>query len=191
MVATGAAMLALVGGWTLAVSTTTVGPSQNSNITVTAPNGFTTATVASTQVLVVTPAVAAYTNAGTQSVATAALSGSTLALAVCASGPCYENHLSVNGYPVTSGDYALQVVLAVTQPATGGTDTGFDLQVEVSINSNTLVFGDGYFATAVSSASSAQVVNVLVFVDLGTTTSPTLSSVSIQFNSCLTDVSCP
>src|SRR5580658_8750053 len=101
---TAAAMVALLGGWTLAVSTTSSGPAQNTNITVTTPGGFTTASIVSSHAVAVSPAIAAYTNAGTQSATTAGLAGTPLAIGVCAVGPCYENHLAVNGAPVTAGD---------------------------------------------------------------------------------------
>jgi hypothetical protein len=188
---TAAAMIAMLGGWTLAVSTTSTGPTQNTNITVTSPGGFTTASVVSTHAVVVSPAIAAYTNAGTQSATTAGLAGTPLALAVCASGPCFENHLAVNGPAVTAGDYALQIEVAVIQPASSGASAGLDFQVESIINGGTLVFSDSYLATGVSSAGTAQTVNVYIFMDLGTQTAPAVNSISIQFNSCLTATACP
>src|SRR5580658_5419637 len=143
---TAAAMVALLGGWTLAVSTTSTGPTQNTNITVTTPGGFATASVVSSHAVVVSPAIAAYTTAGTQSSTTAGLAGTPLALGVCATGPCYENHLAVNGPAATAGDYALQIEITVTQPASTGASSGFDFQVEATINTATLVFSDSYFA---------------------------------------------
>lgn len=190
-IATAAAMVALLGGWALAVSTTSTGPAQSSNITVTTPNGFTTASVGSTQVILLSSTVAAYPAAGTQAATTAALSGSTLTLTACATGPCTQNLVAVDGNTVTAGDYALQMVVDVTQPATGGTAAGFDVQAEVTINGGTLEFGNAYLSTGVSTAVTSQTVDVLLFVDLGTTTAPTLSSASIQFNSCLSASSCP
>src|ERR1700720_2481751 len=91
-VATIASMVAMVGGWALAVSTTSTGPSQNTNVTVTAPGGFTTASLTSTQAVAVSGAIAAYSSAGTQALGTSGLSGTTVVLAVCAVGPCTENH---------------------------------------------------------------------------------------------------
>ena len=188
---TAAAMFALLGGWALAVSTTSVGPSQSTNITVTTPSGFTTAAVLSSSAIAVSPAVAAYSDAGTQSAATAALAGTPLALTACASGPCAQDLLAVNGNPVTSGDYALQLEVAVTQPASSGASAGFDFQVEATINGATLVFGSGYLATGVSSASSAQTVDVYFFLDLGVTSAPTVNAISVQFNNCQTASACP
>jgi hypothetical protein len=184
-------MVALLGGWTLAISTTSTGPTQNTNITVTTPGGFTTASVLSSHVVAVSPAIAAYSNAGTQSATTAGLAGSTLALGVCATGPCFEDHLAVNGPAATAGDYAMQIQVSVVQPASTGAAAGFDFQTEVDINSGTLVFSDAYFATGLSSAGTAQTVDVYVFMDLGTSTAPTVNSISVQFNSCLTATACP
>jgi hypothetical protein len=189
--ATVAAMIAMVGGWALAVSTTNTGPAEGTNVTVTAPGGFTTASVLSTQVVAVSSLIAAYTSAGTQNPSTSGASGTTLVLATCASGPCTENHQTVNGNALVAGDYAQQVLVQVTQPATGGAASGFDFQVEESINSGTLVFGYAYFSTGVSSAGSAQMINVYVFFDLGTSTAPTVGSISVSFNNCQTASTCP
>jgi hypothetical protein len=188
---TAAAMVALLGGWTLAVSTTSTGPAENTNITVSTPGGFTTASVLSSHVVAVSPAIAGYTAAGTQSPTTSGLSGTPLALALCAAGPCYENHLTVNGPAAVAGDYAMQLEIAVVQPGSAGASSGFDFQVEATINTNTLVFADVYLATGVSSSVGAQTVNVYVFMDLGTATAPTVFATSIQFNSCLTATACP
>lgn len=189
--ATVAAMIAMVGGWALAVTTTTAGPAQNTNITTSAPAGFTVASVGSTQAVLVSSTIAAYTGAGTQTVGTAGLSGSTITIATCAAGPCVANYHAVNGNAVTTGDYAEQIVLSVTQPATGGTASGFDAQLEVTINAVTLEFGNTYFSTGVSSAGTAQTVNVYVFVDLGVTSAPVVNTISIQLNACLSASNCP
>lgn len=193
-VATIVAMLAMVGGWALATTTTTVMSQPGSaNITTSQPTGFSTATVGSDQVVVVTSAIAAYSSAGTQSAGTVGLAGQTIALNACSAGTCTQSFLSVNGNAATAGDYAEQLVIAVTQPASTGTSTGFDIQIEVSINSNSLVFGDAYFATGVAGATSSQTVNVYLFIDLGVNgiNAPTISSISVQFNGCNSNTSCP
>ena len=190
-VATIVAMLAMVGGWALATTTTTVMSSPGSaNITTSQPTGFTTATVASDQVVVVTSAVAAYAGAGTQSAGTSGLAGQTTALTTCPSAPCYQSFSAVNGNALASGDYAEQLEISVTQPS--ATATGFDLQIEVNINSNTHVFGNAYFSTGTSGTTS-QTVTVYLFVDLGVSgiNAPTVSSISVQFNGCNSASSCP
>lgn len=185
-----AGLVALIGGWTLAVSSTTTGPSQSTNITVTAPSGFTAAQIQSSSAIAVSGAIAAYANAGTQSPTTAALAGTPTALASCATGPCYANYLAVNGATVTAGDYALQLEIQVSQPASTGSSAGFDLQVEATINSGALVFGSGYFATG-TATGTAQTVDVYLFLDLGVTTAPTISEISVQFNNCQSATACP
>ena len=192
-IATIVAMLAMVGGWALATTTTTSGPAQSSNITTSQPAGFSVATVGSSHLVVMTSTMAAYNSAGTQSAATGGLAGTPRVLAVCAAGPCNENHNAVNGNAATAGDYAEQLVLVVTQPATGGAASGFDVQVELSINIATLEFGDAYFSTGVSSAATTQTVNVYLFIDLGVggILAPLVNTISVQFNSCLTAASCP
>jgi len=103
--ATIVAMLAMVGGWVLAASTTTTLPSQTSNVTSGAPAGFTAASVQSTQVVAVSASIVAYANGGTQAAGTSALGGTTSVLAVCAAGPCTANYNSVNSNPSTAGNY--------------------------------------------------------------------------------------
>lgn len=186
-----AAMVAMVGGWALAASSVTSGPSQVTNVTTTTPTGFTTASLSSAQVVMVSSTIAGYLGAGTQSASTSALAGTTLVLGVCATGPCVENHNAVNGNAATAGNYAEQLVVAVTQPASTGSATGFDIQVELNINSNTLVFGYAYFSTGVSTAATSQTVDVYLFVDLGVTAAPLVNSISVQFNGCLSASACP
>ncbi|MGI0132175.1 MAG: hypothetical protein ACREDK_03645 [Thermoplasmata archaeon] len=189
-VATIVAMLAMVGGWALATTTITTGPAESTNITTSQPAGFSTATVASTQVVKVNNAIAAYTAAGTQSSDTSGLAGTTASLTPCAAA-CAENYITVNGNTITAGDYAQQIVFTVTQPVS--TATGFDIQVQVTMNTNVLVFGNAYFDTNFNSQSSTSTVTVYLFVDLGVggVSAPTISSISVQFNGCLSTTSCP
>ncbi|MCI4317073.1 MAG: hypothetical protein L3J96_00910 [Thermoplasmata archaeon] len=192
-VATIVAMLAMVGGWALATTTTTAGPAENSNITTSQPAGFTVATVGSSQVVTLSGTMATYSSAGTQAAGTGGLAGTPHALAVCAAGPCTENHDAVNGNAATAGDYAEQLVISVIQPATGGVASGFDVQVEITMNVNVLEFGVGYFSSGVSSAVTAQTVEVYLFIDLGLggILAPVINTISVQFNSCLTTAACP
>ena len=193
-VATIVAMLAMVGGWALATTTSTSGPAQDTNITTSQPAGFSTATVTSSQIVTVTNAIVAYSGAGTQAPGTAGLAGTPTALGICNPGPCTQNFNSVNnGNTVTAGDYSEQLEISVTQPATGGADSAFDMQVKITLHTGSLVFGNAYIETAVSTAGSAVTVNVYVFVDLGVNgiSAPQIDSISVQFNGCLSATSCP
>jgi hypothetical protein len=188
---TGLAVLALVGGYVLAASTTTSGPAQNTNVTSSSPNGFSTATVASAALIVESSTTVAYTALGSQSASTGGLAGSTTALAACASGPCIVNNRPASqSFTATAGDYAEQVVIAVTQPTSSA--TGFDMQLTVAGSfSGSPAVAEVYVSTGTTTAGSAQTVDVYMFVDLGTSTAPTVSSVSVVFNSCSSATTCP
>ena len=191
-VATIVAMLAMVGGWALATTTTSSGPAQDTNITTSQPAGFSVATVTSSQTVVVSSTIAAYSTAGTQDAQTAGLAGTTVALTACGGAGCQQNFNTVNGVTVTAADYAEQLEISVAQPSSTGAATGFDLQIDILTNTGH-VFGNAYISTG-TATSTAQTVAVYLFVDLGVnsvTSPPTITSISVQFNSCLSATSCP
>jgi len=190
---TAALMLAMIGGYALAATTvTTLAPGQSSNVTSTpTPGGFTTVgTITSEQLVVLTAAMTGSATAGTQ-VGTLGLDGTPTALAVCAAAPCaVQGFKMANPATETTGDYGEQIVVSVTQPATGGASTGFDFSITVVASTGTVV-GQGYLATGVSTAATAQTVPVFLFVDLTTTTAPVINSLSVVFNQCASATSCP
>jgi hypothetical protein len=201
-VATVITLLALAGGWTLAAGTTqTVGPTQNSSITVTAPNAFTIAAVQSTQLLSVsTPLITGLDGpAGTQAGGGGHGLNSTETLNVvlnsCAGTFCEENFSSVDASSVlTLGDSALQVMLTVNQPAT--TPLGFDVQVEVvfaTTGPTTYAFGTGYFDSNAVTGVHATFFAVALYVDLGVsaTLMPSVSDIVVTMNNCQTATTCP
>ncbi len=195
-------LLALAGGWTLAAGTTqTVGPSQSSSITVTAPSGFTTAVVQSTQLLTVASNLITGLDgtAGTQAGGTGhgLNSTSTLnaVLTSCAGSFCEENFSAVDASSaLTIGDSALQVMLTVTQPL--ATAVGFDVQVEIIYATTgpvTYAFGTGYFDSSVATGAHAAFFAVALYVDLGVsaTLMPSVSDVVVTMNNCQTATTCP
>ncbi|MGA8664318.1 MAG: hypothetical protein WB809_04525 [Thermoplasmata archaeon] len=190
------ALLALAGGWTLAAgTTTTTGPAQTSNITVTAPNGFSTAVVQSTQLLTVSPALISGLNgpAGTQEGAGNGLNSSYLLneLLICPGGYCAENFSAVDvSSALIAGDSALQLMLTVTQPTT--TASGFDVQVEILYTVGATpesAFGTGYFDTGATVA----IFNIALYVDLGTSalTLPSVGHIVVTMNGCTSATTCP
>jgi hypothetical protein len=200
--ATAIALLALAGGWTLAAGTTqTVGPAQNSSITVTAPNGFTTATVQSTQLLTVSGAlITGLTGtAGTQAAGPGnGLNSTTMdnaPLASCGGAFCEANYSAVDtATPLSVGDSALQLMLTVTQPASGA--VGFDVQVEVIFSTtgpSVYTFGTGYFDSNTAGGGTAAFFAVGLYIDLGVaaTLMPSVSDVVVTMNSCITAQTCP
>ncbi|MCI4372793.1 MAG: hypothetical protein L3K02_04025 [Thermoplasmata archaeon] len=195
-------LLALAGGWTLAAGTTqTVGPTQNSSITVTAPGGFTTATVQSTQLLSVSGVLISGLNgpAGTQAGGGGHGLNSTSTLNVvlnaCAGAFCEENFSAVaGGSALTIGDSALQVMLTVNQPITAA--VGFDVQVEIifsTVGPNVYSFGTGYFDSNSATGANAAFFAVGLYVDLGVaaTLMPSVSDIVVTMNNCQTATTCP
>jgi hypothetical protein len=194
-------LLALAGGWTLAAGTTqTTGPAQNSSITVTAPNGFSTAVVQSTQLLSVSSALISGLNgpAGTQAGGGGHGLNSTSTLNApltsCAGSFCEENFSSVDGGALAIGDSALQVMLTVTQPLAN--PVGFDVQVEIvfmTTGPTIYAFGTGYFDSDTASGGTAAFFAVALYVDLGVpaTSMPSVSDIVVTMNNCQTATTCP
>lgn len=193
-VVTAALMVALIGGYALAATSLTTGPAQTSNVTSSAPAGFTTATVSSTQLVILTTAMTAGTvpNAGT-GVSTTLIAGTPTAIGVCAAAPCAAQPFRTgNPATETAGDYGEQIVLSITQPASGTTPSGFDFSISITIvGVATPVVAQGYLSTAASSGAAAVQVPIYLFVDLLTTTAPSVSAISIVFNACSTATACP
>lgn len=195
-------LLALAGDWTLAAGTTqTTGPAQNSSITVTAPSGFTTAVVQSTQLLCVSSVLisglngAAGTQAGGAGHGLNSIKAQNVVLTACAGKFCEENFSAVDvSGALVVGDSALQVMLTVTQPIT--TAVGFDVEVEIIFATTgpaIYSFGTGYFDSGVSTYTSPPFFAVGLYVDLGVaaTTLPSVSDNVVTMNNCQTATTCP
>lgn len=190
---TAALMVAMIGGYALAATTlTTLSPGQSSNVTSTpAPGGFTNiGSISSEQLVVLSGSMTGAATAGTQS-GTVDLAGTPTSLAVCGANPCAAQNFR-QGYPATetTGDYGEQIVISVTQPATGGTSLGFDFSITIVASTGTTV-AQGYLATGVSTNAASVTVPVFLFVDLTTTTAPVINSLSVVFNQCSTATTCP
>jgi hypothetical protein len=197
-------ILALAGGWTIAAGSTAVtGPAQHSSVTVTGPLPFSVATVGSTQMMTVSAAIAALGPAGSQAGAGHGLNSSVAVnnavLAACAHGFCQGNYSAVDPTALAIGDTALQVILNVTQPASTGFPTGFDVQVEIIYDlaaaptTNLYAFGTGYFDTGVSGTTSTALYGVALYIDFGTaaTNLPSASDIVVTMNACSTATTCP
>lgn len=191
---TAALMVAMIGGYALAATTvTTLNPQQSSNVTNTpTPGGFANiGAITSEQLVVLTAGMTASVTAGSQTIGSVGLAGTPTALAVCAAAPCaVQNFRSASPATETTGNYGEQIVISVTQPATGGTSVGFDFSITVVASTGNVV-AQGYLATGVSSAGTAQTISVYVFVDLTTTTAPVINSLSVVFNQCQSATVCP
>jgi len=192
---TAALMVAMIGGYTLAAtSLTTNGPGQTSNVTITSPNGFSTASVTTWQLVVLSAAMAGATTAGTGASATI-VAGTPTALTPCAAAPCPAQSFTT-GNPNTEklADFAEQIVLSVNQPLHTGASVPFDVAISIwwvtGLGVNTNVTAQAYFATNVAGAG-AETVPVYLFVDLLSAVPPIINSISIVFNTCSSTTACP
>lgn len=189
-------MVAMVGGYALALTTlTNPGPNQGSNVTTSPTSGFTYGSVSSEQLVVITTAMVALGTAGTQTTGAVGLAGTPATLATCAAAPCTaQNYRSITPATMTVGDYGEQIVLSVTQPVTATGSEGFDYSISFSITiggvASTVVF-QGYLATGTTTATASVTVPVFLFSDLGTTTAPVIVGISMVFNQCSTGTTCP
>ena len=194
-IVTAALMVAMIGGYALAATSLTPGPTQTSNVTTSPTAAFAQGTITSEQLVVLTTAMSSVTVAGNQT-GTVALYGTTYRLAICTVAPCAaQNYRPVLPAAPVVGDYGEQIVLSVTQPLTGGptAPSGFDFSITVSITvgvTTTPVVFQGYLATG-SSATGSMTIPVFLFADLGTTTAPVINSISAVFNTCSSTTNCP
>jgi len=194
---TAALMVALIGGYALAATTLTTGPTQSSNVTTSPTSGFSQGTVSSEQLVVLTTAMSGVATAGAQT-GTVGLAGTPAALTACTAAPCVaQNFRPVTPATPVVGDWAEQIVLSVTQPTTAsGNAAAFDFSVTIVFELNgvtpstTAVF-QGYLGTGSTTAAGSETVPVFLFMDLGTTTVLTIMTISLVFNTCSTTSTCP
>jgi hypothetical protein len=196
-------LLALAGSWAFAATVVSQHPPPlNSGVTVVNPNGA-AEFVESTELIALNPALETYlaaNPAGMQAGSGHGLnsSGATnVLLASCAGLNCSGNFSAVDPTNVMNAeDMALQVAVIAPQTAT---PAGFDVQVEINFatdgNSPTdYAFGSGYFDTGTSAAAGgSSSITVFVYVDLGTpaTAPPTVQSVVVTLNECVSATICP
>lgn len=193
-IVTAALMVAMVGGYTLALTTVTTGPNQGSTVTTSPTSAFSQGTVTSEQLVVMTTGMVALGTAGTNPL-TVGLGGTPTALTACTVATCAaQNFRPFSAATPTVGDYGEQIVLSVTQPITSTGASGFDFSISVSITisavPSTVVF-QGYLSTGTTTAATAMTIPVFLFGDLGTTTAPVIVSLSMVFNTCSSASSCP
>ncbi len=193
-------LLALAGSWAFAATVVTAHPPPlNSGVTVISPNGA-IETVQATQMIALSPALETYlaaNAAGTQAAGGNGLnsSGATnVPLASCDQAYCADNYSAVDvTNALTAEDMALQVTIDVPQNATA---QGFDAQVEINLaggQAAAYAFGSGYFDTGTSGNSGGSLISVFLYVDLGSpaTNPPTITSVVVTLNQCVSATTCP
>jgi len=198
-------LLALAGSWAFAATVVSQHPPPlNSGVTVVAPNGA-SEFVQATQLIALNPALESYlvaNPAGVQASGGNGLnsSGATnIELASCTVLNCSDNYSAVDpSNAMNAEDLALQVTIIAPQTAT---PTGFDAQVEINFATDggsptDYAFGSGYFDTGTSASSATpptSSISVFLYVDLGTpaTNPPTIESVVITLNECVSATICP
>ena len=190
---TAALMVAMVGGYALAATSLTNGPTQNSNVTTSPTSGFTTATITSEQLVIITLGMQSAQTAGAQTTGATGLAGTAQPLAACTATPCTaQNFRPVNPATPVVGDYGEQIVLSVSQPTAATVAFDFSITISITVGgvTSSVVF-QGYFSTGTTTAAAAVTVPVYLFMDLGTQTAPVINSLGFVFNTCATAASCP
>jgi len=202
-IVTAALMVALIGGYVLAATSLSTGPQQTSNVTTSPTSGFSTASITSEQLIVMTGTMLGLGTAGTQTGAVG-LAGTPSTLGACTAAPCTVSDLRPAAIPAgvtpTAGDYGEQIVLSVSQPVTGGATapSAFDFSITVVFEPNgvlpaTTYSYQGYLGTGSTTTAGGETIPVYLFLDLGTTTPVTISNngISAVFNTCSSISSCP
>jgi hypothetical protein len=202
-IVTAALMVALIGGYALAVTSLSTGPTQTSNVTTSPTSPFATATVSSEQLVVMTSTMEALATAGTQTAGAVGLSGTPLTLTTCGAAPCAVVNYRPAAVPTAvtpaAGNYGEQIVLSVTEPTTASaTASAFDFSITITFEPNgvapsTTYSYQGYLGTGSTAAAGSVTIPVYLFLDLGTTTPVTImnNGISAVFNTCSTTTSCP
>jgi len=198
---TAALMVAMVGGYALAATSLSTGPGQASNLTSSPTSPFATATITSEQLVVMTNAMVALGTAGSQTAGTVGLAGTPNTLTACTVAPCVPVNLrpAVSPNTATTGNFAEQILLSVTQPTTASaTASAFDFSITIVIELNgvpptTTYSYQGYLGTGSTSAAGSETIPVYLYLDLGTTTPLTITTngISAVFNTCSITTSCP
>jgi hypothetical protein len=196
-------LLALAGSWAFAATVVSQHPPPlNSGVTVVSPNGA-AEFVESTQMIALSPALESYLAAHAAGVQAGSGNGlnssgaTNVVLASCAGLNCSGNFSAVDPTnALAAEDMALQVAIIAPQTAT---PAGFDAQVEINFatdgnSPNAYAFGSGYFDTGTSAATGGtSSITVFLYVDLGTpaTAPPTIASVVVTLNACVSATICP
>jgi len=203
-IVTAALMVALIGGYALAATSLSTGPGQTSNVTTSPTSPFTTATITSEQLIVMTGPMGLLATAGSQTAGTDGFAGTPTTLATCTAAPCTVVNLRPATVPTgvtpTTGDYGEQIVLSVAQPLSTATPapSAFDFSITIVFEPNgvtpsTTYSYQGYLGTGSTTTAGGETILVYLYIDLGTTTPVTIvnNGISAVFNTCSSTSSCP
>ena len=184
------ALIVLQGVAAGATSVRTYTPERYSVTHVGAPTAA-AATVTATGDLRVTPFLAGLGAGGTQGTSAPGVDGTPLALPSCALAACRDRYTVASPAGLVAGDYAEDVQLAVTQPsAATGASSGFLIELVVETSTGWTA-GRAYLATGTSTRAAGATLTVLVYLNLGTATAPTILKVYSQVDRCSAATACP
>ena len=194
-VATIAAMLAMAGGFALATSSSLTVPSPSQGAGTGTPAAFSYASVVSLSIITTDPGG---TSLGTQAAGapTATLAGTMTAQTACGVKTCTSYWAPAKETTTAAtGDYAVELNISATQPATSSSARGFDMQISIDLSSGTTVTADIYVDTGQnSSATYSATLYLNIYIDTGVLNSaaaPTISSYAVTANVCSSATSCP
>jgi hypothetical protein len=194
--ATAAIVAAMIGGYALAVtSTTSLTNPQGSTQGTTTPGGLIAGyswTFSELVVLLVNtdPALGTSNGAGN------ALGGSQLALTGCAALTCSQNNQPALGPAEVVGDYAEEIVLTVAQGIAAPAN-GVEAQFVVTCTacSTPTLVANAFTNAGVSTHGGGSTITVDFLIDTGisasSTTTPVITEVSIVMDNCVGLSTCP
>ena len=199
-VATIAAMLAMAGGFALAASSSLTVPSPSQGAGTGTPAAFSDATIGSLSIITTDPVGGTNPPSplGTQAAGapTATLAGTMTAQTACGVKTCTSYWAPAKETTTAAtGDYAVELNISATQPATSSSARGFDMQISIDLSSGTTVTADIYVDTGQnSSATYSATLYLNIYIDTGVLNSaaaPTISSYAVTANVCSSATSCP
>lgn len=184
------ALVLLQGLATGATSVTSYTPKDYSVVRVGAPTAP-PVTVTATGDVRATAFLAALGAGGTQVAGVVGVAGTPVALATCGAAACRDRYIVASPAGLVAGDYAEDAELSVTQPsAATGASSGFLVEIEVQTSAGWTT-GRAYLATGTALRATGATLTVLLYVNLGTATAPTVLKTYVQVDRCSSATVCP
>lgn len=148
-------------------------------------------TVQANATIVATSALTALGAAGAQRTGALGLAGTPTAIPGCLVATCKDQFIVASPVGLTAGNYADEVNLSIRQPfALSGTSQGFLVDIEIHLSTGWFA-GRAYLATGTTSFPGGSTITVLLYMNLGTTSAPTVLHRTVVVDACSTPTVCP
>lgn len=138
-----------------------------------------------------TPGQAGLGAAGSQPAGLPGMAGTPTTLPPCLGAACRDRYIVANPAGLVGGDYAERATFTVTQPlAPPGVSTGFLVELVVHTSTGWIV-GRAYVATGTTTRIGGSTITLVLYLNLGTVTAPTVLSVHTVVDECSLTTVCP